>query len=202
MIFRVLIFLIIPIFLQAQSADEIVKKLQSKFATIQNLKSNFSQTINSAQSENSINFEGEFYYKKKNSFSIILPKRNIISDGESIWNYDKAQNKVVISAFSNENTTFSLNEIIYSYPEKCDLSVIESNKNIFIVKAIPNDLELSFKEAYLTINNNYILNKIEIIDFNNIKYTFKLFSIKINQKLDNAIFHFAPSDEVEVIDLR
>ena len=202
MIVRILLFFIIPMLLQAQSADDVITKLQSKFATIQNLKSNFSQTIQSAQNTNSINFDGEFYYKKENSFSIILPKRNIISDGESIWNYDKTQNKVVISTFENENTTFSLNEIIYSYPKKCDLSVIKNDGNIFIVKAVPNDSELSFKEAYLTINSNYILNKIEIIDFNNIKYTFKLFSIKINQKIDAEIFQFSPSNEVEVIDLR
>ena len=202
MITRMLLFLVIPMLLQAQNADEVITKLQNKFTTIQSLKSNFSQTIHSAQNTNSINFNGEFYYKKENSFSIILPKRSIISDGKSIWNYDITQNKVVISTFENENTTFSLNEIIYSYPEKCDLSLIKNDGNVFIVKAVPNGSELSFKEAYLTINSNYILNKIEIIDFNNIKYTFKLFSIKVNQKIDNAIFQFAPSDEVEVIDLR
>ncbi len=202
MIVRVLIFLIIPFFLQAQNVDEVVAKMQTKFTTIQNLKANFSQTISSSQNTSSINFEGEFYYKKKNSFSIILPKRSIISDGKSIWNFDKTNNKVVISEFDISNTTFSLNEIIYSYPEKCDLFLIKNEKNTFIIKAVPNDLEENFKEAYLTMNNNYILNKIEIIDFNNIKYTFKLFSIVINKIIDDSVFQFIPLNEVEVIDLR
>ncbi len=202
MIIRLLVFLIIPIFLQAQNADEVIKNLQDKFATIQNLKSNFSQTIYSSQSIQSINFEGKFFYKKENSFSIVLPDRDIISDGISIWNYDKKQEKVVISELESGNVTFSLNEIIYSYPKKCNLSLLETKESNFIVKAMPNDIALTFKEAYLTISNNYILNKIEIIDFNNIKYTFQLFNIKINQNLSDSIFNFVPSDEVEVIDLR
>ncbi|MDA3860330.1 MAG: outer membrane lipoprotein carrier protein LolA [Melioribacteraceae bacterium] len=202
MILMLLIFIVFPLSLYAQNGDEVIKKLQDKFATIENLKADFSQTINSTQSQKSIHFEGEFYYKKENSFSILLPKRSIISDGESIWNFDKTQNKVVISTFDNNNITFSLNEIIYSYPEKCSLSLKSSEENSFIIKAVPNDLDVSFKEAYLTINSNFLLTKIEIIDFNNIKYTFQLFSTEINQKIDDIIFKYLPTDEVEVIDLR
>jgi len=202
MIIRILMFLIIPIFLHAQNADEVIKNLQDKFATIKNLKSNFSQTIYSTQSIQPINFEGKFYYKKENSFSIAMPDRDIISDGVSIWNYDRQQKKVVISTSDSDNTTFSLNDIIYLYPEKCDLSLLKTQEINFIVKAVPNDVALTFKEAYLTISKNFILNKIEIIDFNNIKYTFQLFDIKINTDISDTMFNFVPSVEVEVIDLR
>lgn len=200
MILKIFIFFAIPFFLQAQVANSIIKKMQDKFASIQNLKADFRQSIYSVANVESVVFEGQFYHKKENSFAIILPKRNIISDGKSVWNYDKIQNKVVISEFDNENTVFSLNKIIYSYPKKCDLSVISSNS--FIIKAIPNNLDINFKEAYLTVNKNYLLSKIEIIDFNNVKYIFELFSTKIDQKISDRLFQFTPSNEVEVIDLR
>ncbi len=202
MILRIFIFLAIPFFLQAQVADSVIKKMQKKFATIEDLKADFRQSIYSVPNVESIVFEGKFYYKKENNFAIILPRRDIISDGESVWNYDKTQNKVVISEFDNENTTFSLNKIIYSYPEKCDLSLVRNSTDSFIIKAIPNDLDINFKEAYLTVSENYLLDKVEIIDFNNVKYIFELFSTKINQKISDSFFQFAPSTEVEVIDLR
>ena len=145
MILRLLIFILIPLTFNAQSADEVITKLQDKFATIQNMKSDFSQTIYSTQSMKSIHFEGEFYYKKENSFSIVLPKREIISDGESIWNYDKTGSKVVISTFDSDNITFSLNEIICSYPEKCNLSLINNEENNSIIKAVPKNLEIRYK---------------------------------------------------------
>jgi outer membrane lipoprotein carrier protein len=202
MIFRIMVLLVIPYFIQAQDANEVIKKLQNKFDTIKNFESNFSQTITSAQGQESINFDGEFYFKKENSFAIVLPNRSIISDGESIWNYDKSQNKAVISIFENDDATFSLDKIIYSYPEKCKLSLIKNGENNFIVKATPRNMELSFKEAYLTIDKYFILNKVEIIDFNNMKFIFALHSTKINENIDNSKFQFTPTNEVEIIDLR
>lgn len=202
MIFRFLLLLIIPIAFYAQSADDIIDKMQKKFDKIDNLKSKFSQTIYSNQSIKSLHFEGDFYYKKENSFRINLPNREIISDGKSVWNYDKKGRKVVISEADFEEASFSLKEIIYTYPKKCDLSLLDSESGKYYIKAIPNDFELNFKEVYLTINNKYLLSKVEIVDFNNMKFIFELFSIKLNQNIDDKLFQFLPVEEVEIIDLR
>jgi len=202
MIFRFLVLLIIPITFYAQSADDIIDKVQKKFDQIDNLKANFSQTIFSNQSMESLKFEGEFYYKKEDSFNISLPNRKIISDGKSVWNYDENEKKVVISEAEFDEASFSLKEIIYTYPEKCDLSLVESEPGISYIKAIPKALELNFKEVFLTINDKYLLSKVEIVDFNNMKFIFELFSIKLNQNISDELFIFIPSDEVEIIDLR
>ncbi|MBU0473157.1 MAG: outer-membrane lipoprotein carrier protein LolA [Bacteroidetes bacterium] len=202
MILKLLFIIAIPFCIYAQNADEVIKNLQDKFTKTQTLKAEFTQTIFSTQSNQSIKFEGEFYFKKENSFSIVLPNRNIISDGKSVWNFDKASKKVIISPFENGNTTFSLNEIIFSYPQKCDLLLLKSENNNYLIKGVPKDLDYSFKEAYLTISKDYLLNAIEIIDFNNMKYTFQLFSVEINQKIDDAKFQFNQSKEIEIIDLR
>ena len=201
MIIRVLLFLVFPIIIIAQDASEVIQKLQHKFSTIQDITAQFSQSVNSGKNLQTMNLEGEFYFKKENSFSIKMVGRAIISDGISVWNIDENQNKVVISLVDEESSSFSLTEIIYSYPNKCELTLIDKNKG-FVVKAVPKESMLSFKEAYLTIDTNFILNTVEIIDFNDIKYLFQLSNIKLNQKLDDALFKFNPSDKVEVIDLR
>ena len=202
MIFRFLVLLIIPITLYSQSVDAIIDKVQKKFDQVDNLKAKFSQTIYSNQSMEPLHFEGEFYYKKEDSFNISLPSRKIISDGKSVWNYDEREKKVVISEAEFDEASFSLKEIIYTYPEKCDLSLVESESGKYYIKAIPNVLELNFKEAFLTINDKYLLSKVEIVDFNNMKFIFELFSIKLNQNISDELFNFLPSEEVEIIDLR
>ncbi len=202
MIFRILILLIIPITFYAQSAEDIISKVQKKFDQVDGFEAKFSQTIFSAGSAESLHFDGDFKYKKGNSFAINLPERKILSDGKTIYNYDKKNKKLVLSLYEDDDNLFSLDEIIYSYPEKCDLSMVESESGKYYIKAIPNDLELSFKEVYLTINNKYLLSKVEIVDFNNMKFIFELFSISLNQNLDDKLFQFLPTDEVEVIDLR
>ncbi len=202
MVFRFLVLLIIPITFFAQSADDIIDKVQKKFDQIENLKAKFSQTIYSDQSTKPIHFEGEFYYKKEDSFNISLPNRKIISDGKSVWNFDEIEKKVVISEAEFDEASFSLKEIIYSYPEKCDLSLVNRGSGIDYIKAIPKSLDLNFKEVFLTINDKYLLSKVEIVDFNNMKFTFELFSIKLNQNISDELFIYLPSEEVEIIDLR
>jgi len=202
MLIRILFLLIIPISFYAQTANEVIEKVQTKFSEINNLQANFSQTISSGQNAKSINFDGEFYYKKEDSFRIELPNRMIISDGKSVWNYDAKQNKVVISDAEFEEASFSLKKIIFTYPAKCNLTLIKSENNSFYIKAVPTSMELSFKEVYLSINNKFLLSKVEIVDFNNMKFTFELFNISLNKNLDNKLFQFQPSTEVEVIDLR
>jgi len=202
MIFRFLVFLIIPITFYAQSADDLIDKVQNKFDQIDDLSAKFSQTIYSNQSMESIHFEGEFYYKKEDSFNISLPNREIISDGKSVWNYEESEKKVVISDAEFDEASFSLKEIIYSYPEKCDLSLVENNSGKYYIKATPKASALNFKEIYLTINDKYLLSKVEIVDFNDMKFTFELFSIKLNQNISSELFQFLPTEEVEIIDLR
>ncbi|PIQ08996.1 MAG: hypothetical protein COW71_08950 [Ignavibacteriales bacterium CG18_big_fil_WC_8_21_14_2_50_31_20] len=199
---KLLFFFVIPILVYSQNANEVIKNLQDRFTQTQTLQAEFSQTIYSNNNNKLNSLSGKFYFKKENNFAIILQNRDIVSDGISVWNYDKTQKKVVISPFETGNTAFSLNEIIYSYPEKCELTLIDNNDNNFTIKSIPNNSEYSFKEAYITINKNYLLNKIEIVDFNNIKYAFELFFIEINPKIDEEKFQFNPPKEIETIDLR
>ena len=188
--------------LSAQSADEIIKNVQHKFDTIENLSANFTQSVLYSESSNSIKFSGKFFFMKPNSFRIELPDREIISDGSSVWNYDKKQNKIVISEAVTDEVSFSLTDIIYSYPNKCDLSLIKSDDSGFTIKAVPNKVELAFNEAIFKINKNYILTKIIISDYNEMKYSFELLSVKLNGNLDKNLFLFNPSKKVEVIDLR
>ncbi|MCK5456440.1 MAG: hypothetical protein KAI45_04880, partial [Melioribacteraceae bacterium] len=47
-----------------------------------------------------------------------------------------------------------------------------------------------------------IIEKVEITDFNNMKFIFELDSIKLNTKLSEQLFNFKPTEGVEVIDLR
>jgi chaperone LolA len=202
MLHKILFLLIFPVTFYAQTANAVIAKVQEKFIKIDNLQADFEQGINSVHSSEVIDFVGKFFYKKGDSFRIELPNRMIISDGKSVWNFDKKQNKVVISDAEFDEASFSLKKIIFTYPAKCKLTLVKSENNLFYVKAVPTSMELSFKEVYLSINNKFLLNKVEIVDFNNMKFTFELFNISLNKNLDNKLFQYQPSTEVEVIDLR
>ncbi len=202
MLMKLFLMMLFAITLNAQTADEVIQKIQTKFSTVEDLKANFTQKIVSSLDEAPITLTGKFYFKKENNLRIEIKNRIIVSDGSIIWNYDQTANKVIISEYDSDYTSFSLPEIINSYPVKCKKEKISNQSGLTVIKLTPNDNQLNFKEALISINKNDIIEKVKIIDFNNMVFIFELDSIKLNTKLSEQLFNFKPIEGAEVIDLR
>jgi len=202
MLMKLFLMMLFAITLNAQTADEVIQKFQTKFSTVEDLKANFTQKIVSSLDEAPITLTGKFYFKKENNLRIEIKNRIIVSDGSIIWNYDQTANKVIISEYDSDYTSFSLPEIINSYPVKCKKEKISNQSGLTVIKLTPNDNQLNFKEALISINKNDIIEKVKIIDFNNMVFIFELDSIKLNTKLSGQLFNFKPTEGAEVIDLR
>jgi outer membrane lipoprotein-sorting protein len=199
MIFLVLINIVSFTF-QPDNGRDIINAIQNKFATIENLESDFIQE--SSTNEQISNFYGKFYYKKSGKFRIELPTNKIVSDGGKIWNYDLTANRVIISPVTDDALSFSLERFVLEYPDKCNVSVVEDSSDKKIIKLIPVDDFLGFNSAMISVNKNFVVNKIEIEDYSNSYFSFSLSNIKINGKLSDDLFTLNPPEGTEIIDLR
>jgi len=186
----------------AQTADEVVQEIQAKFSTINDLKANFTQKIYSSEKKNPTILTGKFYFKKDNSLRIEVKDRLIVSNGVTVWNFNKSTNKVIISKYDNDYTNFSLPEIINSYPDMCDKEIVERKPRVTEIKLTPKDDRLNFKSVLISVDKNNVITNVEITDYNNMKFVFELDSVQLNNKLSGQLFNFEPSEGVEVIDLR
>ena len=188
----------------AQDAQTVIKKLQEKFNTIQDFNSSFKQTSDGNIADKNFVLAGKFNYKKKNKFNVELKDINLISNGHTIWNYDKKLNRVVINTVAENQSFLNLDDIIIEYPEQCGLQLVKDseNENFLVVKLVPNNNKLEFASAKIWIDKSYILNKIEIQDFSNSTYKVELTNIKINQNLHDNKFNFIVPEGCKVIDFR
>ena len=50
-----------------------------------------------------INFDGKFLFKKENQLRLELKNLIIVSDGKTNWNYNKKQNKVIITNYDEND---------------------------------------------------------------------------------------------------
>ncbi len=189
-------------FLNAQTADEVIQKIQSKFSTINDIKANFTQILYSAGQNNPRILKGKFFFKKENNLRIEVKDRLIVSNGTTVWNFNKSDNKVIISNYDNDYTSFSLPEIINSYPDMCDKKIIKRDADVTEIEFIPKDDRLNFKSVLITVDNNDVIKKVEITDYNSMRLIFELDSIQLNNKLSGQLFNFEPIEGVEIIDLR
>ncbi len=177
--------------------DQLLKSLQSKFNSINDLSADFKQSTNGK-----INLAGKFFYKKENDLRLELKNLLIVSDGTTNWNYNKKENKVIISNYDpSDPSMISLKRIIDEYPAKCTVTNEKENgNNILILK--PGKPGMNFKIAKLYINTEDLVQKIVLTDQNDALIKIEFSNYKLNQKLNNSTFTFIPPKGSKVIDLR
>ena len=177
--------------------DSLLKILQSKFDSIESFSVEFVQSNNGK-----INLSGTFYFKKENSIKIISDELFITSDGETTWNYNKAENKVIISNFDKTDPgVFSLNEIVYNFPEECNITYGEDGKQRFIIMK-PAGYKYNFDSVELWISDENLISKVVIIGSVTGKTKVEFSNYELNADLKDTEFTFIPPEGSKIIDLR
>jgi len=178
-------------------AQDVLDKLQKKFSSINDLTANLSQSVNG-----NLNLKGMVYYKKENNLRFEFKNILLISDGVTYWSYNQKDNKVVISDYESEgNKILSIRQIIYEYPEDCEMTTYELN-NQTVLELIPKDDTFQFKSIKLFLNKDYLINEAIIDDPAAGEVEINISDYKLNNNLSEALFVFTPPEGSEIIDLR
>jgi outer membrane lipoprotein-sorting protein len=198
-ILRNIFFLVftISVFAVTADPDELLKSIRTKFDSI----NDFSAQIK--QSGNNPVFSGRIFFRKGNQFRLELRNMTIVSDGSTIWNYNKKENKVVIDELDNSGKLpFSLESILNEYPSKSTLSSsTEGRLNVLVLTPKP-EAGLNFKSARLWINSEYLVEKVLIKNSNSSDFELNISEYKLNQDISDSRFRFDIPEGSRVIDLR
>jgi outer membrane lipoprotein carrier protein len=178
-------------------AETVLKNIQNKFNTIDDLSAELLQLVNGE-----VNLKGKVYYKKENHLRFEFKNILLISDGETSWSYNQKDNKVVVSDYENEgNKILSIRQIIYEYPDDCEMSTFES-EGMTVLQLIPNEDTFHFNSIELFINEDYLINKAVIDDPAAGSIGVHLSNYQLNKNLSDSLFEFSPPEGSEIIDLR
>jgi outer membrane lipoprotein carrier protein len=180
-----------------ENANTVLKNIQNKFDSIADLSAQITQSVNGE-----VNLKGKVLYKKENLLRFEFENMLIISDGETSWNYNKKQNKVIISDYENEgNKILSIRQILFEYPEDCELGTFESEGRR-VLELIPQDDTFSFKSVKLFIDSENLITKVLVDDPATGTIQIDLSNYQLNKNLSDSYFQFSPPEGSQVIDLR
>lgn len=196
-----LLFIIIFLFtnfLYAQTnAVDLLKSVQENFKGIKDLSAEIVQTVNSENPKT-----GKLFFKKPESYRLEISTQIIMTDGKTIWNYNKSQNKVIVDNYQKtEDNLLSINYLLFEVPKKSNLSSSsEGNLNKLILK--PKDVSFPYVIVELWIDSDKLIKKVKAIDNSGTSYEVAFSSYKINQNLKKELFSFNAPEGTKVIDIR
>jgi outer membrane lipoprotein carrier protein len=202
--------LLLPVFFVtslalAQAPKELLQKIQNKFNSIDNFTANYTQVYYNLQGQGTGKTSGKFNYKRKNKFVVEIKNQVIVSDGTTIWNSDKKFNRVVISSFSDDPTSFSLERFVFDYPPLCKIKILKNEPAVSgesVLELTPKDQDMAFDDAKIWVNQDGMISKLEVTDRGDVKYLFQFADIKINQDLPDSRFIYYPPKGMQIIDIR
>ncbi|HSW53889.1 MAG TPA: outer membrane lipoprotein carrier protein LolA [Ignavibacteriaceae bacterium] len=179
------------------NADAVLKNIQDKFNSITDLSAQITQSVNEK-----VNLKGKVFYKKDNCLRFEFDNMLIVSDGETSWNYNKKQDKVIITDYDTEgNKILSIRQIIYDYPEDCELNTFESEGKK-VLELIPKDDTFSFNSIKLFIDSENLITKVLVDDPATGTIQIDLSNYQLNKNLPDSYFQFSPPEGSQVLDLR
>jgi outer membrane lipoprotein-sorting protein len=192
-----LFLLFIPFTFSQEKASDVLKALQNKFDSINDLEANISQSTDGKQ-----NLIGKLLYKKDNKLRFELKNHLIISNGTTSWNYTKKENKVIISSVDDETEgIFSVKKLVYEYPSECDLS-LEEEAGQKVLTLIPSSTSLSFNYLKLYINKENLISQVLLSEGAGSLSLVNISDYVLNKNIPDSKFSFTSPEGCKVIDLR
>jgi chaperone LolA len=176
--------------------DQYLQSLQDKFNSIKDFNASFNQSIDGKST-----LSGKIFFKKENNFRIEFGNSTIVSDGITSWNFNKKENKVIITEYEEDGSLFSINFLVYQFPAQCALKG-EPDGNLKKLTLTPKSRTSNLGEVTLWINRNDLIEKVQTSDPASGLIELNFSDIRINQTLPISNFQFTPPQGSRIIDLR
>ena len=201
--FLLILGILASIAIQAQSADEFLKKASEKNKSYNDISVIFNyQMINSSAGVYE-NING-YASMKGGSYIMNIDGQEMICDGTTLWTHLIDDEEVMISEVTDENNTSPI-AIIDSFSQNITASFVESdNPDIKIIEVKETEGD-TFEKVRLHFDiKDLNIKKVHIIVGDGNEFIYEITDFKTNLNLPDSMFTFDETmhPNVEVIDMR
>ena len=190
-------------------AKKILDAVSAKFKTYKTVKAAFTLKVENAQGKVQGTKTGTVQMKGT-KYRVSITGQEIMSDGKTVWTYDKSANEVQVSTLDNSAGNLTPQKLFTNFYDKDFLyvqneDVKRNGKTYQVVELTPIDKTKPFFKVIIEVdkaNNNIASTK--VFEKNGNRYTYAVSSLTPNQAMTDDVFVFDPKKfpGVEVIDLR
>lgn len=192
----IIVTLLIHICVAQDEGNSYLKSLQNKFNSIEDFTANVNQSIDGKST-----LSGKIFFKKENNIRVEFGNSTIISNGITSWNFNKKENKVIITDYEEDESLFSINFLVHQFPAQCTLNG-EKDGNFRKLTLTPKSRATNLGEVTIWINKDDLIEKLQTKDASSGVIEINFSNIRLNQNLPTSNFQFTPPQGSKIIDLR
>ena len=190
-------------------AKKILDQASAKIKSFPSVQAAFTFELQDAQGKTQGTKKGSFSMKGT-KYKVLITGQEIISDGSTVWTYDKSSNEVTISKADASSGSVSPQKLFTSSYDKDFLYKLNGDQKVGgkVVQEIemtPVDKSLNFHKIYLYIDKvSHLVSSGKMLDKSGSRYLYSIGNINGKAALPDASFAFnkAAHPGVEEVDLR
>ncbi|MCZ6705983.1 MAG: outer-membrane lipoprotein carrier protein LolA [Bacteroidetes bacterium] len=184
----------------AQSSDDVIERLRTRYDAVQAMRATFSQTTSSTFLDNVEHFEGDILIQG-DQYRIEMSNQTIVTNTIVSWVFNRSENQVLINDYELDENTFSLTTFLDEFDSAYDVVSYERKDKLDVLALRPQDPLSMFRDVTLWADGDIVV-RLDVVDMNDVKMKFELSDIQFNPELSDQTFIFSIPNGVEVIDLR
>jgi chaperone LolA len=190
-------------------AKKILDAVSAKFKTYKTVKANFTLKIENAQGKVQGTKTGTVQMKGTR-YRVNITGQEIMSDGKTVWTYDKSANEVQVTTLDNSAGNITPQKLFTNFYDKDFLYVQNEDlkrngKTYQVIELTPIDKTKPFFKVVVEVDKaNSNIASTKVFEKNGNRYTYAVGSLAANQAMADDVFVFDAKKYpgVEVIDLR
>ncbi|MDA1028214.1 MAG: outer membrane lipoprotein carrier protein LolA [Bacteroidetes bacterium] len=191
---------------QAQSASDLRSTVAQKYERLEGMAANFVQVANSEFMEGPERFSGSLLFSGP-KYRIETSSQTIVTDGKTLWVYNRGEKQVIINDLNSDETSFSLTSFLRQFGAEYNTTLgpeeVRQGVKHRILNLEPKRGLSQFRSVQMSVRlSDTTITHLDIIDLNDVHMTIDLSDIKVNPKLAPESFVFVAPSGVEQIDLR
>ena len=190
-------------------AKKILDAVSAKFKTYAAPQATFTYKVENAQGK-ALSTKKGTVTMKGNKYKVSMDGMIIISDGKTVWNYDKASNEVTVNNVDATGNAMTPQKLLTNFYDKDFLYKYngekkEGKKTLKEIELTPTDKNKPFHKVYLLVDKaTNTISSARFLEKSGSRYVYSINTMKASVTVNDKDFSFdkAKYPGVEVVDLR
>lgn len=185
-----------------ENATEVLKKAAARFD--KNVSFTVTMTVLDGKKQQKARQSAEVRYSK-GKYRLVLPDQELISDGTTVWHWNKQANEVTVSAMSDDDIDLlNPGRLLANYSKSFKAKYIRTDDDGTAIVDLQPRSTRSYHKIRLFINeDDGLLRRMEVHKYDSGRENYDITDFKrASNAASQFTFDAAKHPEVEVIDMR